>query len=168
MSAEGQLSGDGGAFLLAVAMSDESWDDFWVFVDQPEVVLDQRWSTGAKRISDIISVIDSIAFQTNILALNAAVEAAKAWKFKPALLDGKPVAATAIVVSTLAAIVERFGPEVLASDGSLDRAAGDRAARARRARRWCRGRATGSRTATTPTWPCAPPSGAAASRRAPA
>jgi formyl-CoA transferase len=41
---------DGGAFLLAVAMSDESWDDFWVFVDQPEVVLDQRWSTGAKRI----------------------------------------------------------------------------------------------------------------------
>src|SRR5690554_2442405 len=31
-----------------------------------------------KRIVDIISVIDSIAFQTNILALNAAVEAARA------------------------------------------------------------------------------------------
>jgi len=41
---------DGGAFLLAVAMSDESWDDFWVFVERPEVVLDQRWNTGAKRI----------------------------------------------------------------------------------------------------------------------
>jgi methyl-accepting chemotaxis protein len=33
---------------------------------------------SAKRIVDIISVIDSIAFQTNILALNAAVEAARA------------------------------------------------------------------------------------------
>jgi methyl-accepting chemotaxis protein len=33
---------------------------------------------AAKKIADIISVIDSIAFQTNILALNAAVEAARA------------------------------------------------------------------------------------------
>jgi methyl-accepting chemotaxis protein len=35
-------------------------------------------STSSKRISDIIGVIDGIAFQTNILALNAAVEAARA------------------------------------------------------------------------------------------
>jgi methyl-accepting chemotaxis protein len=34
--------------------------------------------THAKRIAEIIGVIDSIAFQTNILALNAAVEAARA------------------------------------------------------------------------------------------
>ncbi|MDP1733932.1 MAG: methyl-accepting chemotaxis protein [Sulfuritalea sp.] len=33
---------------------------------------------SSKKISDIIGVIDSIAFQTNILALNAAVEAARA------------------------------------------------------------------------------------------
>jgi len=33
---------------------------------------------SAKKIADIIGVIDSIAFQTNILALNAAVEAARA------------------------------------------------------------------------------------------
>jgi methyl-accepting chemotaxis protein len=33
---------------------------------------------ASKRISDIISVIEGIAFQTNILALNAAVEAARA------------------------------------------------------------------------------------------
>ncbi|MFA9273994.1 MAG: methyl-accepting chemotaxis protein [Candidatus Aquirickettsiella gammari] len=35
-------------------------------------------SESSKKISDIISVIDGIAFQTNILALNAAVEAARA------------------------------------------------------------------------------------------
>ena len=33
---------------------------------------------GARRMSEIIGVIDGIAFQTNILALNAAVEAARA------------------------------------------------------------------------------------------
>ena len=33
---------------------------------------------SSKRIGEIVSVIDSIAFQTNILALNAAVEAARA------------------------------------------------------------------------------------------
>ena len=35
-------------------------------------------STSSKKVSDITSVIDSIAFQTNILALNASVEAARA------------------------------------------------------------------------------------------
>ena len=35
-------------------------------------------ATSSKKIADITSVIDSIAFQTNILALNAAVEAARA------------------------------------------------------------------------------------------
>jgi methyl-accepting chemotaxis protein len=35
-------------------------------------------SESSRKIADIISVIDGIAFQTNILALNAAVEAARA------------------------------------------------------------------------------------------
>jgi methyl-accepting chemotaxis protein len=35
-------------------------------------------SASSRKISDITSVVDSIAFQTNILALNAAVEAARA------------------------------------------------------------------------------------------
>lgn len=35
-------------------------------------------NVASKKISDIISVIDEIAFQTNLLALNAAVEAARA------------------------------------------------------------------------------------------
>jgi methyl-accepting chemotaxis protein len=38
----------------------------------------QGINQSSRRISDIISVIDGIAFQTNILALNAAVEAARA------------------------------------------------------------------------------------------
>ncbi len=38
----------------------------------------QHITDSSRKISDIIGVIDSIAFQTNILALNAAVEAARA------------------------------------------------------------------------------------------
>ena len=38
----------------------------------------QNISSSADKMSDIINLIDSIAFQTNILALNAAVEAARA------------------------------------------------------------------------------------------
>jgi methyl-accepting chemotaxis protein len=38
----------------------------------------QGINESANRIGEIISVIDTIAFQTNILALNAAVEAARA------------------------------------------------------------------------------------------
>ncbi|MCE8012495.1 methyl-accepting chemotaxis protein [Billgrantia desiderata] len=42
------------------------------------VKLMREISESAKRINEIIGVIDSIAFQTNILALNASVEAARA------------------------------------------------------------------------------------------
>ena len=42
------------------------------------VVTMKQINDSSKRIADIISVIDGIAFQTNILALNAAVEAARA------------------------------------------------------------------------------------------
>jgi methyl-accepting chemotaxis protein len=38
----------------------------------------QEITRASKRIADIITVIDEIAFQTNLLALNAAVEAARA------------------------------------------------------------------------------------------
>jgi methyl-accepting chemotaxis protein len=38
----------------------------------------QQITSASRRIADIISVVDAIAFQTNLLALNAAIEAARA------------------------------------------------------------------------------------------
>jgi methyl-accepting chemotaxis protein len=54
------LAGQGGAVVAQVVATMASID------------------AGSRKIADIIGVIDSIAFQTNILALNAAVEAARA------------------------------------------------------------------------------------------
>ncbi|WP_370680344.1 methyl-accepting chemotaxis protein [Comamonas sp. GB3 AK4-5] len=56
----------------------------------------QGIQSSSRQIADIIGVIDSIAFQTNILALNAAVEAARAGE------QGRGFAVVATEVRTLA------------------------------------------------------------------
>jgi methyl-accepting chemotaxis protein len=104
------------ASAKARAVSDTATDGGEVMNRANEAM--ERISASSSKISNIIGLIDDIAFQTNLLALNASVEAARAGE------AGKGFAVVAVEVRRLAqsaaqassevkALVQQSGHEVL-------------------------------------------------------
>ena len=105
---------------VAAAGVTKTAEESGTVMDQATAAM-ERISTSSGKISNIIGLIDDIAFQTNLLALNASVEAARAGD------AGKGFAVVAVEVRRLAqsaagasaevkALIEQSGAEV--KDGS--------------------------------------------------
>ncbi len=89
---------------LASEADDKSGEGHRVVSDATEVI--GRIKEGSTRIENIVGVIDSIAFQTNLLSLNASVEAARAGE------AGRGFAVVAQEVRTLAQDTAREASEI--------------------------------------------------------
>ncbi len=92
------------ARTMTVAASEQARDGAQAFSQVAARMEDIN--AAARRITDVVGVIDSIAFQTNILALNAAVEAARAGE------HGRGFAVVAAEVRSLALRASKAAGEV--------------------------------------------------------
>ncbi len=57
---------DGDHFLFAVAYSNDAWDAFWVFVDDPAEALNPKWDAPGKRLGTGASEADAREIQTRM------------------------------------------------------------------------------------------------------
>lgn len=62
---------------VAMMTSEQEVEQGWQIMQEADIAMHSAAEKGRK-IADIVSVVDGLAFQTNLLALNAAVEAARA------------------------------------------------------------------------------------------
>ncbi len=101
---QASANGAAQARTMAVAASEQAQEGAQAFSQVAARMEDIN--AAARRITDVVGVIDNIAFQTNILALNAAVEAARAGD------QGRGFAVVAAEVRSLALRASKAAGEV--------------------------------------------------------
>lgn len=113
---------------LAMSVSEESVEGSKVMDKTIEAM--SLIEESSRRITEIVGIVDSIAFQTNLLALNAAVEAARAGEHgrgfavvasEVRALAGKSADAAKDIKSLIAQSIERIG-----TGSKLARQSGDK------------------------------------------